>query len=112
MATRPLYSTLFYSENPAAAGLNKVGGPDPSHRWVIRDIDAINSSVWSSACSGMYVGVDDGAYIYWLTDPDVIGGRQYHWEGRSIIDYPQQLQVLAGDSQWSIRVSGYTLTLP
>lgn len=112
MATRPLYTTLFFSANPVTAGLTKVGGPDAGHRWVVRDIDAINATVWSSACAGMFVQVSDGAYIFWLTDPDVIGGRQYHWEGRSVIDYPNELQVLAGDELWSVRISGYTLTLP
>jgi hypothetical protein len=110
-ATRPVFSALFFSAYPCPAGATTAGGPDNVHVWVVRDIVVTNTNPWFETASTFYITDSGGAWIFGVQPPDGFNGRIYHWQGRQVLTFPETLRVFAGDSAWSVRISGYNLTL-
>jgi hypothetical protein len=112
VATRPVYSVSLFSAFPVTAGVSLIGGPDSTHSWVIRDIVATNTQSWFGTAAPIILTDSSGATLFAVQAPDAFNGRVYHWEGRQVIEYPDTVSVNAGDGSWSLRISGYDLTLP
>lgn len=112
MAT-PLYSVLLAELHAVAAGTYTFGPPPDGKRWVVRDLEA---SWWGGTAGTFLEGflVTDGAGvpIWGMYPPYAQNNWPYHWEGRQVIDTPQTLLFVPVDNGWSLRASGYELTLP
>lgn len=111
MATRPVFSSLFFSAAACPSGLTVVGGPDNAHVWVVRDIVLNHVAAWYTEPSSISVTDAGGAYIFSVLPPDSVSGRLYHWQGRQVLPWPNTLDVHATTTGWSVRISGYNLTL-
>lgn len=107
-----VYSTVFYS-TPAAvtSGVPVVHVPG-GVIYIIRDVLATNTQrpplgLWGvslySLLTGSLTPNDQGGWF---------AGVEYHWEMRQVLEAGDNLYVSTIDSDWTLRVSGYVLSLP
>jgi hypothetical protein len=108
----PVYSELVAAAAGASAGATVLGGPDTGFRWVIVDIALEYQSTDSVALAGARL-VDENGYLFFeVHQPFAISGNSYHWNGRQVLDVPNELILDAVEAGWGCRVSGYVLSLP
>ena len=108
-----VYTELLGALLLAAPGTDTLGPPDVGYRWVFTDLDIINLGGGTANLNGFDVTDDTG--VGWFSVR--LGWAQqsypYHWTGRQVIDEPSGLlRFVTHDDGWSLRATGYVLTLP
>jgi hypothetical protein len=107
---RALYSERLASGS-LAPGLHSLVGPDRSHIWVLRDLDAYANTSALDRVDLLLRG-DSGqgiAYLEWK--PGTQASRQ--WTGRQVIPPDGPCSILVGGTQSvDFALSGYVLTFP
>lgn len=108
-----VYTVKLYSLPSTALGLNTSPAVPAGKRWVITDIYARSpGSLYTSTPGGLSVWSDDFANIFSAQRSEVCGARGYHWTGRQVLDVGDHITVAAGSAGWSVRITGFELTLP
>jgi len=107
-----VYSRLLYAEVISPAGVRSVG-VDAGDVWVIRDIEAwCDDPTEQHAANGFRLSTDGGTVIWEIDAANATTRTSYRWNGHQVMEDPDTLFVTTIDDLWSIRVSGYKLTLP
>lgn len=113
MAGYPVYSVLIYENGALPASDNLVYTVSAGTVVIVRDIVAWYGGSQYARTNGIQVyAVPAGTYIFSARAPFAIAQKLYHWEGRQVLNPTQGLHVVAFEANWSIRISGYQLTLP
>jgi len=79
---------------------------------VVKDVRVWNTQLYYVGCLGCILLDDSDAPMFTVTPPNCRGSVVYPWEGHQVFDtgLGPSLDVL--DYGWSIRMSGYLLSLP
>jgi hypothetical protein len=107
-----VFSRLLAAYNPGspATGVFPV---DAGYVWVVRDIDCwCDDPTPPHAADGFRLSTSGGTVIWELGATQATTRRPYHWEGRQVMEDPDDLFITTSDSFWSVRVSGFKLILP
>lgn len=108
-----VYSKAFFDETGLTVGAHSIGPVPAGFVWVVRDIDSYNDGVTSAAVAGWSLSsVSGGAPFAGVPSGWAQCGQFYQWSGRQVIDEGDELALEAFGSGWSVRISGYQLTLP
>lgn len=110
--TLPVYSTELAYLASSAFGETSLGGPDGSVRWIVNDISCFFLGGYTVPLQGFSVKQAFEAVIFAMAPPFAVQGFPYHWSGRQVVESPNSLVFFSTDAGWSVRVSGYVLTLP
>jgi len=109
---RNVYTTEFLAVPYGSAGFF-VAGPVPvGVVWDVRDVFAISGAYPWQSDGQIQVTDNAGSVIAWWGPADVNGDRPLHWEGRQLLLEGDQLNCNITGSGSSLRITGYTLTLP
>lgn len=107
------YSVLIAALTSLSAGSHTVGSPPTGYKWVVRDIDAYNSTLTSIyGAGGFTLTAASGGDFAGILTPYARYSTVHHLEGRWVIENGDTLEVITQESGWNIRLSGYKLSLP
>lgn len=111
MAT-PVFSGLLYLGQNVATGGVTIGPPPSGYRWVALSIKTYNVSAPGTPLQGWYLG-DSTAYA-WIGRqwPEVWSSTPYNWSGHQALDNPNVWRLTVLEGNWTVRISGWVLTLP
>lgn len=88
-------------------------GPPAGKLWVIRDMVAFCSNFQSPGFAYGFRLTDNSNVLIWaVLLPYAEMSFAYHWTGRQVIEQGESLQAFFLDPAWTIRISGFALTLP
>lgn len=108
-----VYTVILVENGSVPAGDNVYYTAPSGYLTVVRDICAINLSGFTAPAKTLDVYVAPaGAYIVSWRYPILVYDRSYHWEGRQAMTAGETLHINAGEALWSVRITGYHLTLP
>lgn len=107
----PLFSELLFEGAALPAGVTLSAHVPAGFRWVVREVDSHSKLPFWEARDGFSVVDTLGASITGVGTADGLGDTYYHWSGRQIVDAGDQLRIFTFDDGWSIRISGYVLTV-
>jgi hypothetical protein len=109
---RPVYSELLGRSVNPAPGLITLGTVPAGYRWVVKDMVAYCGQVFASPVAGFDVEDTVGGILWAVRHPWAVAGHTYHWNGGQVVDTFESLYFRVTGATWSVRVSGYVLTLP
>jgi hypothetical protein len=109
---RVVYSHLLAWHVGAPFGDTLLGGPDGAVKWVVKDIVVVYFGGGAVPQPGFSVLDSHGAPVMAIQQPWSTRGVEYHWTGSQVVETADSLLFRADSAGWSIRVSGYILTLP
>jgi hypothetical protein len=113
MALPPVHTILMGELQNAPLGLNDLGTVVPvGFRWIVTDIVLSADSSDATARTGAKVEDSAQVPIFEVSQPWAVSGETYHWVGRQVLENPDSLSLVCFDAGWSVRVTGYQLTLP
>lgn len=109
MPLPPVYSVDIFSG--VVSGEVIVGPPPSGFIWIVRDIDCrgVFASPWT-AQTGFEISDAIGTMIFQATQ--CVSQKTYSWRGRQVLEAEDFLRLIGLDSGWSMRISGYQLSLP
>jgi hypothetical protein len=107
-----VYSHLLAEIYNAPFGSTLLGGPDGAVKWVVKDIVVIFVGGGARPVGGFRVVDSHGVSLMSVMQPFSVQGIDYHWSGSQVVETTDALTFQADLAGWSIRVSGYILTLP
>lgn len=89
-----------------------IGSPPSGFRWVVRHAAVYNNHDAPFGARGILLG-DEAFVPFWgVTGPNVAGSVLYEGTLHQTIMEGGQLTAFSNEPGWSIRVSGFELTLP
>ena len=110
MAT--VYSVLLWEFPSNVTGVYDSGPVPAGFCWVVRDLLAFNSGADSLTMGGYYLTTSTGDSLAGQQPPFVQAGRMYHDQLHQVMTAGYFLVFNALDNGWTLRASGYQLTLP
>lgn len=107
------YTRELWSVTSGGAGTITGPGPASGLRWVVVDVEAFNPTVSWEFYLGGFLLEDSLGYGIAINSPlEARGHKQFHWQGRQVLDNPHTLQLSVAEAGWLVRVTGFELTLP
>ena len=78
----------------------------------MRDVIVFCALLPPTPLQGFTLKDDAGAAVLCCPPYDMVGGRTYHFDMRTVLEPGDELVLHPLDSDLTLRVSGYTLALP
>lgn len=94
------------------SGVTDLGTPLPGFKWVIKDMAVTHAGGMATPLGGFSVIDNVGIELYAVQAPWSVSGFTYHFTGTQTVEPFDNIYFNGVDAGWSIRVSGYQLTLP
>lgn len=113
MPVLPAYTKLLFSSGDVpSSGDQQLAQPPTGFRWVIRDI-VMNFAAGGATVfySPAYVHDGNGAIILASPGGRTTGFTTYRFDGHQVIDHPDWLWMYVPQDGWSLRVTGYELSI-
>jgi hypothetical protein len=107
-----VYSTLLWDLVDVAEGSYTSETVPSGFRWVVVDVVAFNTTSTWAWVGGLYLSDSEGAPIWSPPNGFALPRTEYRWSGRQVVNTGDNLQANSYDDGWSLRVSGFSLTLP
>ena len=109
---RPLFSALLGEVLPGSAGATTFGPVPDGYVWDVRDVVAMKEpGSLLSASLGFQITDAAGVTIAALLPTQATTGPLYHLELRQVLVAGDEISVVTADDGWSIRITGYVLTV-
>lgn len=107
-----VYSVLLATVPSSPPGAFSLGGPPPGFKWVVKDMRATFTGGLSYPLQGFLVEDSIGGVLFAVQRPFAVTSYTFGWVGTQVVEVGDELIMNAGESGWSMRVSGYKLVLP
>lgn len=103
-----LYSTFFGGVNGSESGVYDFYTVPPGFIAVLRDVDAS----WSGAGLPAKLYLHDPVLGAWQLLQATVNPDGAQWQGRQVYNQGTQFGVYIPVAGWTVRMSGYLLTMP
>lgn len=107
-----VYTHLLGSNPALPFGATTLGTVPSGFVWVVRDVTFFNSRGSAYGFAGVRLIDGTGACIAGVGPDQARGGVPIQVETRQLLVAGDILQAIALETGWSVRVTGYQLTLP
>lgn len=109
----PVYSAVLWENGAIGAGTHSSTVVPTGQLWVVRDISVtVPGQIYAKANGFLVWSYVSGANIFAVSDGEIVGGHDYHWEGRQMLNAGDNIQFTCSTALSSIRICGYRLTVP
>jgi hypothetical protein len=109
---RPVYNVLLARQVASAVGSVDLGSPPDGFIYVVKHMDVINQGGLAYPVAGFTVLDGLGGILWSEQQPWTLKGHTYQWHGSQVIGVGEHWFWRTDADGWSLRASGYELSLP